>query len=175
MERNEALSGGQILLGLATAAVLVGLTAWLQLRPADAVMSPADRILQRVDFSGVASDNRSLTKDAIRQFVSFCGLPEHALGTIAAVHVNVTPHAEAYWRDNVGWKKYITLTYKITQNADNPAAGHTLNYYLGADSNPGVVAQKAEASAYCNPFPPTGSYNTFIAVPGLSVINGLHQ
>lgn len=105
-----------------------------------------------------------------------------------------TPLSSEYWNDVVsakataydeyadyrindyGWKTAIEVQITISEKPKKipskyDAAGHTLWYFIGGGTKPGILAKKAQSAALCGMQPDPKGNDVFKSVPDMAVLN----
>lgn len=144
--------------------------------------TPATAPALEVDVSAVTSThNREVVAKALSAFMKTCAGLQRYLADIDGA--KVTPYIGAggaydYRTEQYGWQDWLFLQVRVRQEARTipahyRAQGHTLNYYLGAGTRPGIAAQKTQSEQVCGGIPTTAEGNGFVDVPALAVVNDL--
>jgi hypothetical protein len=102
------------------------------------------------------TDDIEMASQAIKVFLNK-GCPDLAkyAGDVESFEATIGAEPVAGYRtEKFGWTKEIDLQIRISQDAtrippDSYARGHTLHYYLGAGTTPGVIIQKDQSYALC--------------------------
>ncbi|MBN2751438.1 MAG: hypothetical protein JXQ84_01905 [Rhodospirillaceae bacterium] len=81
-----------------------------------------------------------------------------------------------YRIDGYGWKTTIKIQVKLNENPKHipnsyNAAGHTLWYFVGAGTKPGMLAQKAQSAVLCGMVPDAKGSDVFKSVPGMATLD----
>jgi hypothetical protein len=133
-----------------------------------------------VDTQAVPARHVPLVHDAVRALLDACTRLEEVsadLDQVSAFLIEGTPETD-YRSEQYGWRHYIALDIRVS---DTPravprnvrAAGHTITYYLGGGSRPGILTQKLVGQQLCGTMPLNASADSFLDAPALSLVDAL--
>jgi hypothetical protein len=103
--------------------------------------------------SQLSASQKATAQKVLELFQKKCTALEHYSAAVDSAQVAYYTPAMFYRGEAHGWKGELEITLTIKQDARLPTtlnrvAGHTLQYYVGAGSMTGILAQKAEAQAF---------------------------